>query len=109
MAPRGNSNAHIMVCNRDRAIGVIELKFAPRGIPRKTRDHEKFKRLSAVRKLTVKRSRWNGDKPLKEFPGADDAVFMWAAIGRSHESIGARIATHQRTLSRIVLLNRVDL
>jgi hypothetical protein len=75
----------LVVCNRDEAIGVIELKFAPRGRPSSVKDLSTFERLAAIapdNPLEVRRDRWHGPAPLKVFPLADDAVFIWGAIGK---------------------------
>jgi hypothetical protein len=87
----------IVVCNRDRVIGIIELKFAPKGNPRATRDHEKFRRLAACKNLSVHRERWAGPQQLKSFPVAKDVLFVWGAIGKwpsegksPSEALGAR-------------------
>jgi hypothetical protein len=74
----------LVVCNRDEAIGVMELKFAPRGRPSSLKDLRTFEKLAAVAPngLEVRRDRWHGRTPLKVFPLADDAIFVWGAIGK---------------------------
>mgnify|MGYP003583189022 CR=1 FL=1 len=75
----------IVVCNRDRAIAVIELKFKPRGRPASKGDLDKFAALAHPRckDLLVTHERWRGDKEPKHFPLGRDAVFIWMAIGAS--------------------------
>jgi hypothetical protein len=74
----------LVVCNRDQAIGVIELKFAPRGRPSSLKDLRTFEKLATIapNSLEVRRDRWHGMNPLKAFSLADDAIFVWGAIGK---------------------------
>lgn len=73
----------LVVCNDDRVIGIIELKFRPRGRPGSTKDLRTFSELVTRKGLKVANTRWQGDESsIKEYPIEDSALFVWAAIGR---------------------------
>lgn len=73
----------VVICNRDRIVAVVELKFAPRGRPSADKDIAtlmKFHRASGKTRLL--NERYLGPTTTKEYPVASDAILGWAAIYR---------------------------
>jgi len=74
----------LVVCNKDRVIAVIELKFKPRGRPGSTKDINTFSLLANTQGLEVANTRWEGDRrSVGCYPIEESALFVWAAIGKS--------------------------
>lgn len=73
----------LVICNRDRVIGVIELKFKPRGLPGGKGDLKKFGQLAGRKDLVVANNRWEGDRlSVRKYKIEETALFVWAAIGK---------------------------
>lgn len=71
----------LVICNANQVIGVIELKYAPRGLPEYEKDIEtlcKVKEASKDLKLTNERFR--GSARQLDFTVAEDLVLCWAAV-----------------------------
>lgn len=71
----------LIICNSQRIIGIVELKYAPRAVPDYTKDLETFALLAShANSITLANERFRGEGASKTYLLADDAVFCWAAV-----------------------------
>lgn len=73
----------IVVCNSQRIIGVIELKYRPRGHAHYGKDLRTLEWFSSAEphvKLANERYRGSEEGSLKAYELADDAVLCWAGV-----------------------------
>lgn len=71
----------LIICNSQRIIGVVELKYAPRAVPEYTKDLETFALLTThANSITLANERFRGEGSSKTYLLADDAVLCWAAV-----------------------------
>lgn len=71
----------LVICNRDKAIAIVELKYGPRGTPSPGKD---LKTLVTIHKeshvVTLENQRYLGPTKSKTFWIAKDAVMCWAVV-----------------------------
>ena len=74
----------VLVCNEQRAIGAIELKYLPRGEAKFVKDMQSLSRLAAKSGkggVSVSNERYRGpNRREKRYELAADALLVWAAI-----------------------------
>jgi hypothetical protein len=72
----------ILICDSRSVIGVVELKYTPRGIPKTTKDLNTLAFTIEHRKsLTIANERFRGPtRDPKSYFLAEDAVLCWAGI-----------------------------
>lgn len=71
----------LVICNSQRAIGMVELKYTPRGLPDYEKDFETLAGVTAsANQLTISNERFRGAVQPRTFAIAPDAVLCWAAI-----------------------------
>ena len=76
-----NRHPDIVICNRDRIIGVVELKYKPRGRPAVDKDINTLLRICRAKgALTLANERYLGPSKPKKYVLAADAVLCWAGI-----------------------------
>lgn len=71
----------VVICNSQKIIGIVELKYTPRGRPNTAKDLETLS-LTTSESFEIKNERYHGpeNKLLKNFSMANDAIMCWAAI-----------------------------
>lgn len=71
----------VVICNSQKIIGIVELKYTPRGRPNTAKDLETLS-LTTSESFEIKNERYHGpkNKLLKNFSVANDAIMCWAAI-----------------------------
>lgn len=88
--PKIYKKPDLLICNRQSIIGIVELKYVPRGRPSYQKDLETLNNLTENRlKFVVSNKRYLGPrKDAKEYSLAQDAVLCWAAVysGRKIDS-----------------------
>lgn len=74
----------LVVCNSNKVIAVVEIKYTPRVDPQYEKDRETLGWISDHRStLYVVNSRYRGDTSMRQrFDFADDVLFVWASIHR---------------------------
>ncbi|BAP89113.1 uncharacterized protein E1O_19820 [Burkholderiales bacterium GJ-E10] len=79
----------IIVCNTQRIVGVVEIKYQPRGRPNFRKDIETFEwMLRHAADLTISNDRYLGVAgSAREYPLATDAVFCWAGVYRGLKAV----------------------
>jgi hypothetical protein len=85
----------IVICNTEKVIAIIELKYTPRAIPNWQSDLETFDWVvKHLGEITVSNKRFRGAAvDDHEYKLADDLVFVWAGIHMpSEERLGSHIA-----------------
>ena len=71
----------LLICNAKSVIGVVELKYTPRGIPRTKKDLNTLSHLrGSADDILVENLRYRGNQRPRRFTLSSDAVFCWAAI-----------------------------
>ena len=71
----------LVICNRDRIIGVVELKYRPNGRPDPSKDIETlFRFAESPALLSLSNERYRGPTKPKAYPLAPDAILCWAGI-----------------------------
>jgi len=81
-SPRIYKKPDLLICNRQSIIGIIEIKFVPRGRARYQKDLETLDLLIENRlKFAIANERYLGPhKVTKRYSLAQDAVLCWAAV-----------------------------
>jgi len=76
----------VLICNARKVIGIVELKYLPRGRPKVGKDLASLKKLAFdVSSLTVRHDRYRGEHSRKHnYAIADDAILCWAGIYTGH-------------------------
>lgn len=89
-SPKIYKKPDLLICNKDSIIGMVELKYVPRGRPTYMKDLETLNVLAEHRlKFTVSNDRYLGPyKGAREYILAKDAVLCWAAV-----YTGAKVAS----------------
>ena len=73
----------IVICNRDKVVAVVELKYGPRGTPSPEKDFNTLLRISRVQsKVSVVNERYRGPTKPKQYGIAANAVLCWAAVSK---------------------------
>ncbi len=71
----------LLICNSQRVIGVVELKYAPRAIPEYEKDFDTLAKIGSLGSaLTISNERFRGVPEPKRFSIAEDAILCWAAV-----------------------------
>ena len=71
----------VVICNSQKVIGIVELKYTPRGRPSTAKDLETLS-LTTNEPFEIKNDRYHGPQKnlLKNYTVADDAIMCWAGI-----------------------------
>jgi hypothetical protein len=73
----------VVICNTQRIIGVVELKYLPRARPGKGKDKD-LQTLTAIAEasgeIELANDRYWGTSNARKYPLADDAVLCWAGV-----------------------------
>ncbi len=74
----------VMICNRDRIIGVVELKYQPRAKAKVAKDLQTLERIAAYEKrISISNERFLGKvQDQRQYWLAADAVLCWAGVHR---------------------------
>lgn len=98
----------IVICNSQRIIGVVELKYMPRAAPDYEKDLRTLKWFcSAPPPITLSNERYRGvdEKKVKAYELASDAILCWAGV---YAEPRADVEHHGRALgSRLLCLHAV--
>jgi hypothetical protein len=71
----------LVICNKRRVIGVVEIKYLPRAIPNCDKDFETLVRIGESNNgIVISNARYRGPRQPKKYSVADDAVLCWAAV-----------------------------
>lgn len=84
----------IVICNTEKVIAIIELKYTPRAIPNWKEDLGTFDWIHAHRDISISNKRFRGAAvDEREYPLDPDLVFVWAGIHLpSEERLGMHIS-----------------
>lgn len=71
----------VVICNSQKIIGIVELKYTPRGRPNTQKDLETLS-LTTFESFEIKNERYHGPAKnwLKNYTLAADAIMCWASI-----------------------------
>ncbi len=69
----------VVICNSQKVIGIVELKYTPRGRPNTEKDLETLS-LTTSESFEISNERYQGPQknPRKIYSIADDAIMCWA-------------------------------
>lgn len=71
----------LLICNKRRVIGVVEIKYLPRTVPKCDKDFETLVRIGESKNgIVISNARYRGPRQPKKYSVADDAVLCWAAV-----------------------------
>lgn len=96
----------VVICNSQKIIGIVELKYTPRGRPNTEKDLETLS-LTTSESFEIKNERYHGPsrEDLKKYTVADDAIMCWAGI-YTGERINLRsIPTEQKFEDRFLQMD----
>jgi hypothetical protein len=81
----------IVLCNSRQIIGVVELKYVPRGLPKYAKDLRTSRNIAKVDGITLSNDRYRGIERNRFYTLASDAVLCWAGVytGSQHPRGGA--------------------
>lgn len=98
----------VVICNSQKVIGIVELKYTPRGKPGIAKDLETLG-FGANESLEIVNKRYHGPKKddLKNYTVATDAVLCWAGIYKGERIDLKSIATEQRFQDRFLQMHGV--
>ena len=80
----GTRKPDILICNQRRVIGIVELKYKPRGRASYTKDLQTLTMMAANHQdISVANGRYLGPKTnTRNYSLAEDALLCWAAVYR---------------------------
>lgn len=86
----------IVICNSKQIIGVVELKYVPRGLPKYAKDLGTLGNIAKADGITLSNDRYCGIERNRFYTLASDAVLCWAGVYTgSHlnlkDKIGAKV------------------
>lgn len=72
----------VVICNTERVIGVVELKYAPRAVAKYEKDKDTFEFVAEhSNNLTISNDRFLGiTTDNRKYPLASDAILCWAGV-----------------------------
>lgn len=71
----------LVICDSKQVIGIVELKYAPRGLPQYEKDLETLRLIQEkLDDLKLSNERYRGPSEIKPLPFAKDLVLCWAAV-----------------------------
>jgi hypothetical protein len=70
----------IVICNSKQIIGVVELKYVPRGLPKYSKDLRTLRNIAKADGITLSNDRYCGIERNRFYTLASDAILCWAGV-----------------------------